>query len=72
MKAELYLKSEGTIFYYAVPLVLRRSRRIIEAITGYCFNNLTQKSAEIAVLHHFAYPELRLNKLNKLNSLKQF
>ncbi len=35
MKAELYLKSEGTIFYYAVPLVLRSSRRIIEVITGY-------------------------------------
>ncbi len=35
MKVQLYLKSEGTIVYYAVPLTLCSSRRIIEAITGY-------------------------------------
>jgi hypothetical protein len=28
-------RSQGYIFYYTVPLVLRTTKRIIETITGY-------------------------------------
>ena len=43
-----------------MPLVLRSSRRIIEAIPSYWQIFQPKKSAEIAALYRFAYPELRL------------